>query len=195
MARSGSAMPGPWSTATTSMPFRVPLWATLMISSPVLAYWRMFRASSEIAVAIRAWSLSPKPSSAARARPPRRASTMSTSLTIGIRSSSDTSMSVQQSVPDQLQPVVQVQGRAHSFQEEPQLDHGESDRGLNAHDHGLGAFQPHRARDVLQRPGGEGVDDVEAADVDDHRSRPVLADPFGEFGLEAQDVGVRQRRG
>src|SRR5919197_4403413 len=137
------------------MPLPTPLCATPMTSSPRLAYCRMFRASSEIAVAIRAWSLRPKPSSAASARPLRRASTTSTSVTMGTLSSSDTSMSVQQSVADEVEPVVQVERGAHSLEEEAELDHREGDRGLDAHDDRLGPLQPDGARDVLQRARGE----------------------------------------
>src|SRR5919108_6382345 len=154
-----------------------------MINSPRLAYWRMFRASSEIAVAIRAWSLSPKPSSAASWRPLRLASTTSTSLTIGTRSSSHTRTSIHQLVPDDFQAVVQVECGAHLREEKAKLHHRERHRRLNADDDRLGAFQPDRPGDVLQRPSGKGVDDVEPAHVDDHGPRPVLAHAVGQLGL------------
>src|SRR3989442_529796 len=83
-----SGMPGPWSRATRTRPSLPSSLSMPSVSSPFLAYSRMLRASSEIAVAMRVRWLFEKPICWASARPRWRAVTMSTSESIGTRVSS-----------------------------------------------------------------------------------------------------------
>ena len=79
MARSTSGMPGPSSTATTTMPLRRPSCTRFSATSPSPGVHAMLRATSEIAVAMRVRSVLEKPSSVASRRPSWRAVTMSSS--------------------------------------------------------------------------------------------------------------------
>src|SRR5437879_5993101 len=170
MARSTSRMPGPWSLATTVSPCR-PLSSTMpRVSSPFLAYKRMLRASSEIAVATRVRLLFEKPICWARARPRWRAVTMSWSESIGTRVSSFTEACPRASTrcPDitgdllgspiqEREALFEVERGRHPLQRQAELHHGEGDLGLDADDDGLGAAQADHVGDVAQGARGERV--------------------------------------
>src|SRR5581483_12088410 len=105
----------------------------------------MFRAISEIAAAITVWSPFENPAAAASSRPCWRACTTSTSAAILRRSSSGTLRPSRESrlvfqaarratstlLIQERETFLQVQGRGHAFQCQPELNHGERDLGLN----------------------------------------------------------------
>src|SRR5438105_9665407 len=126
MARATSGIPGPSSRATTTMPELAPLRTTVKTISPCLAYWTMFRAISEIAVATRVRSLPEKPTSAASSRTRCRAIRMSCSERIGSRVSCSIGHA-----PGALvqvgQPLFQVEARGHPIEAKAELDHREGD--------------------------------------------------------------------
>src|SRR5256712_4766752 len=207
MARSTSRMPGPWSRATTLKPARPSTSTMPRVSSPCLAYSRMLRASSEMAVAIRVRLLFEKPICWARARPCWRAVTMSWSELIGTRVSSFNGTCPRASarsahIPaDLLDPPVQegeallqVEGRGHSLERQAELHHGEGDLGLDADDDCLGPAETDHVGDVAQRARGERVHHVHRRDVHDHAARPVLADHLDQRVTQLQKLGVGQRR-
>src|SRR3989454_6920503 len=114
---------------------------------------RMLRAISEIAAAITVWSPLEKPASAARSRPRCRAVTTSVSAVIGIRRSSATVDASRPTLDAELrllveeqQAFLEIQRRGHALEREAELDHGESDLGLNPDDHRLRAAQPRHVR-------------------------------------------------
>src|SRR5690606_10764814 len=69
---------------------------------------------------------------------------------------------------------------------EPELDHGDRDRGSHADDDGRRVEHVGDARDGGEHPPDEGVDDLEPGDVDDHAACARLRDPVGEVLLELQ---------
>ena len=196
MARPTSAIPGPSSRATTAtpaLPFRCTGSTTI---SPSLAYLRMFRASSEIAVAIMVVSAPPNPPSSATepAEPAggddvgvvadrdgdlihwrrRRARAGDRSRCARPSSRSRTVVT-----PSRLRPSWTI---------------AKADVGLDADDHGLSAAQPHHLGDRPQRPRRERVEHVEHGDVDDHALRAEPPDAIRELVAQLEQVGVGQRR-
>src|SRR5947207_2902907 len=120
----------------------------------------MLRATSEMAVAMRASSGEGKPSSVASARPALRATTMSASEWIGMLISS--SIAASPELPAQLeQSLVEVERGVDVAQRHPELHHREGHVGLDPDQHRLGPAQPQRRRDRPQGLRGERVDDVE----------------------------------
>src|SRR3989441_1652334 len=171
-----SGMPGPWSTAMMTTPWRSPFWERLSVISPRLAYIRMLRAISEMAAAMTVCSPLEKPATAANARPCCRASTTSTSAAIGRRSSSPTAARLFRfgferaflgAATEERESLFEVQHGGDALQRQTQLHHRERDVGLDAHDHCFGAPQPRHVRDVAQRTHRERVHDVERGDIDD----------------------------
>src|SRR5438445_7420286 len=134
--------------------------ATRMRTSPRLAYSRIFRATSEMAVAMTVWSPRVKPWAAANSRPFARAWTMSTSEAIGRRSSSATSAALPCSGVEKRQALLEIEGGHDPFERQPQLDHGERHFRLDAHDHGLRPPEPRHVGDVPERAHRERVHDV-----------------------------------
>src|ERR1700704_3546016 len=127
-------------------------WDFKMISPP-RAYKTMFRASSEIAVAMSAESVEPNPSAFASSRPFWRATTMSiselirTCISCVIDSAFDVTASGRSALPgdseiEELEPFLEVQRGGHAFERQAELCHGEHDVWLDADDHRLRAAQP-----------------------------------------------------
>src|SRR5436305_425586 len=168
MASVTSGMPGPSSRATTRRPCLLPAEVGRRTISPVPAYSRMLRPSSEMAVAITVWSLLAKPTRAASARPCWRAVTMSASQRMATRLSGTgerASVATAASLPFRPwgqpgQALFQVQGGCHALQVEAHLHHGEGHVGLDADDDRLGAAQPGHLGDAAQGTAGEGVETV-----------------------------------
>src|SRR6266550_6445316 len=124
----------------------------------------MLRAISEMAAAITVWSPLENPASAATSRPRCRAVTTSTSVAMGISSSSATVDASRAAVDAELRLLVEeqeafleVQRGGHALEREPELNHGERHLGLNPDDHGLRTAQPRHMRDVPQGAHGERV--------------------------------------
>src|SRR6266571_1039487 len=171
-------MPGPWSRATMATPCRPSSSMMPRVSSPFLAYNRMLRASSEMAVATMVRLLLEKPICSARARPRWRAVTMSWSESIGTRVSSftgdcpRTSAGGAGTAADLLVPPIQkseslfeVERGRHPLHRQAELHHGEGDLRLDADDDGLGAAQADHVGDVTQGARGERVHHVHRRDV------------------------------
>src|SRR3989442_6276604 len=198
-------MPGPWSRATTWMPMRLPRCASERTIAPLFAYSMMFRASSEIAVAITVRSLPVKPICDASSRPRCRASTMSVEEAMAtteaprvVASWGQISRAMQGPrlwiPPQEGQALFEVQGRGHVPQGQPELDHGEGHFGLDPHDHGLGPPQTDHVGDRAQGPHGEGVHHVQDRDVDDGAPGPILADLLHQIVPQLEEVLVAQGR-
>src|SRR6266853_1458312 len=194
-------MPGPWSRATTTTPWRSPLATTLSATSPRLAYMRMLRAISEIAAAITVWSPLENPASAARSRPRCRAVTTSVAAAMGIRSSSATVDASRAALDTELRLVVEkqqafleIQRGGHALEREAELDHGERHLGLNPDDHGLRPAQPRHVGDVPERTYGERIHHVERRDVDDHAPGPEAPDALDQRLTQLGEIRVRERR-
>src|SRR5438552_9339223 len=135
----------------------------------------MFRATSEMAVAISVASVGEKPISVASSRPRWRARTRSVSDSMITRISPDAAIRLPPS-DEQSQALFQVQGRVHSLQAEPQLDDGERHLGPDPDDDRVGPAKLRGDGDGVQRPGHERVDDVQAAHVQDDAPGPEPLD-------------------
>src|SRR5690625_4861179 len=113
---------------------------------PDSAYVVMFRASSEMAVAIIVTSVSEKPRSWASWCPACRAVTMSSRCATSTTMSSDTVASDRlplcELAVQQRKPLLQIQGGVHVVEREAQLDHRTGNLGLDTDDHRLRAAQP-----------------------------------------------------
>src|SRR4029079_6026897 len=122
----------------------------------------MLRATSEIAVASRVWSVLVRSSFAASSRARWRAGTTSLSDSMAIRSSGSGG-TVGRSLLrlEQREALLEVQCGLHVLEVHAELHHRERDLGLDADDHRLGAAQPRHHRDPAQGPGYEGVHDVQ----------------------------------
>src|SRR4051794_36354047 len=136
----------------------------------------MLRATSEIAVASRVWSVELSSSSLASSRARWRAVTTSASDSMAIRLSASTGERLLELGLQQRQPLFEVQGGLDVLELHPELDHGEGHLGLDADDHRLGAAQPRHVRDPAQGARDERVHDVERGDVDDDPARAVPGD-------------------
>src|SRR3954447_2579512 len=156
----------------------------------------MLRATSEIAVANRVWSVlvSSRPAASSRAR--WRAVTTSESDSIAIRSSAGSGATVGRPllVLEQRQPLLEVQRRLDVLEVHAELDHREGDLGLDAHDHRLGPAQARHHRDAAQRARDEGVHDVQRRDVDDDPPRAVARDLAHHVVAELEHIGVGEGR-
>src|SRR3954451_16203474 len=153
MARSTSAMPGPWSEATMRMPRRpLPSSTIETETSPRRAYVVMLRATSEMAVASRVWSVELSSSSAASSRARWRAVTTSASDSIAIRFSASTVERLLELCLEQREPLFEVQGGLDVLELHPELDHREGVLGLDPDDHGLRPAQARHVSDPPQRP-------------------------------------------
>src|SRR5213593_2826881 len=124
----------------------------------------MFRATSEIAVAISVRSVAENGIWEASERPSPRAVTTSASEVIGTRTSASTVARLLRQPSEQGQALLQVQGRVDALEVEAKLDHGEGHFGLDADDHRVGAAEPGHVGDVAQRARRERVHDVERGD-------------------------------
>src|SRR6516162_8457767 len=164
--------------------------------SPCLAYIRMLRASSEMTVAIRTWSVAENSSEAAMSRPARRAMTMSASVRIDVslslcmRARSDRGPA--HGMLQVREPLLEVERRRDAREGESELHHRERDLGLDPDDDGRCTPQPDHVRDVAQRLGGEGVHHVEGRDVDDDSQGAEPADLRHEGVSQLEQVGVAE---
>src|SRR5260370_20172921 len=190
-------MPGPCSRATTTTPCRSPFVTTLREISPRFAYIRMLRAISEMAAATTVWSPLENPAWAASSRPRRRAVTTSTSDAMGTRTSSgmvDAALGLLQVVlrlpVQERQPLLEIERGRDTLERQPELDHRESDLGLDPDDHGLGPPQPGHVRDVPQRAHGERVHHVERRDIHDDAARAAFPHPLNHRLTQLRQIGV-----
>src|SRR5262245_41713356 len=152
----------------------------------------MLRASSEIAVAMTARSVVGKPHFDASSRPFWREATMSASQSIGTRTSSTMiahlrtrSLALAVKVGE---PLFQIEGRRDALEREPELDHRKGNLRLDTHDDRLCSAEADHVRDVAEGARRERIDDVERGDVDDHPSRPHLADGHHERVAQLLEV-------
>src|SRR3989449_5810979 len=182
-------------------PWRSPFVTTLSATSPRLAYMRMLRAISEIAAAITVWSPLENPASAARSRPRCRAVTTSTSAAIGISSSSATvdasgsPLDAELHLPIQeRQTLLEIERGRDALERQAELDHRESDLGLDPDDHGFRTAQPCHVSDASQGPDGERIHHVERCDVHDHAPGPEPPDALDQRLPQLREIGVRERR-
>src|SRR4051794_11049452 len=152
----------------------------------------MLRATSEMAVASRVWSVELSSSAPASSRARWRAVTTSASDSMAIRLSASTVERLLELVLQQCQPLLEVERGLHVLELHPELDHRERHLGLDADDHGLRAAQARHVRDPAERARDERVHDVERGDVDDDAPRPVAGDLVHDVLAELQDVGVRE---
>src|ERR671914_1118601 len=120
----------------------------------------MLRATSEMAVAMSVRSVLENPALAASRRPSWRATTMSSSVMIGTRISFVTVRGLLDELVQERQAFLEVESGVHALEVEPELDHRESDLGLDADHDGVGAAQPRHVGDPAQRPGRERVHHV-----------------------------------
>src|SRR5439155_25519517 len=198
MASETSGIPGPSSSATTSIP-RLPWSSTSRrMISPRTAYRTMFRASSEMAVATTARSVEGRPHCDASSRPFWRADTMSTSRSMATRTSSAMSANLMMlgTLPLAVkvrEAFFQIERGRDAFQREPQLDHREGHLRLDPHDDGLRSAELDHVGDVAQRTGRKRIDHVEGCDVHDDRARPDLADLHDQGVAQLLEVVVRER--
>src|SRR5574341_167862 len=187
-------MPGPSSRAMMRMPSLFPSWICLRTISPSPAYWRMLRAASEMAVAMKICSLLVKPISAASARPSCLAVTISASLLIGRTASSSSMPAAAFCLLVQIdQPLFQVKGRRRIFQRDPKLDHIKGNIRLDAYDDRFRAAQSKHLDDSPQGADRERVDHVEHSDIDHDTQRALLAHAGGQFVAQLDEVLIRQR--
>src|SRR5262245_39981498 len=118
----------------------------------------MLRASSEMAVATSVASVGDKPSSSAIIRPVRRAAIRSLSDATGTRTSAFESGATLAPLlgPPPLvevcETLLQVKRSSHVLQLDPELDHCESDLGLNSDNYSLGAAQSYHVGKITQGP-------------------------------------------
>src|SRR5262249_6439705 len=185
-------------------PVRPPFSTGLNRISPVLAYSRMLRASSEIAVAIRVRSPPAKPKRAARPRPIWRAITRSAADRIGTATPSRGMTSPRpptwlamraaglRSLIEVREPFLQVECRGHVLEGETEPNHRECDLGLDAHAHGRSTAQPDHVGDSPQRSHREGVHDVEHRDVHDRPPGSVSPHLLYQVVPEMEKVLVAQ---
>src|SRR4051794_1665113 len=141
----------------------------------------MLRATSEMAVAIRVWSVPEKPPAAAISRPFWRAATTSASAAIGIRASAVTDRALSARPAQELQPFLEVEGRRDAVERQAELDHGERDLRLNSDHHRLGTTQLGDIRDAPDRSRGKRIEDIERRQVDHHASAPKATHALGEL--------------
>src|SRR5918994_6589157 len=155
----------------------------------------MLRATSEMAVASRVWSVLVRSTFAASARARWRAVTTSLSDSITIRSS-DSGGTVGRSLLrlEQREALLEVERGLHVLEVHAELHHRERDLRLDADDHGLRAAQAGHHRDPAQGAGYEGVHHVEGRDVDDDPARAVARDLAHDVVAQLQDVGVGEGR-
>src|SRR5215472_13738142 len=163
-------MPGPWSVATISTPFRkAPRLMSVMVTSPSLAYSTMLRTTSDTAVAMTVRLLCENPTRDARARACWRAATTSAedairkctwfSLSVSVSSTAFlwAGRALLEALIEEGQALLQIEGRGHVLQSQSQLDHGEGDVRLNAHDDRLCPTKFGHIRDRSERTRRKGI--------------------------------------
>src|ERR1700756_4060748 len=136
----------------------------------------MFRATSEIAVAIKVRSLPTNPAFAANSRPSCGAVTMSAWRWTATHISTAKVAALRGCVAQNLKALLQIQRGGHALEGQPKLDQGDRHLRLDAHDHRPGATQTRRGGNSAERARREGIHHVQRADVDDHAARAQPAD-------------------
>src|SRR5512139_923384 len=135
----------------------------------------MFRAISDVAVAMTVWSPSENPAVRASSRPCCLAERMSASVAIVTQKPvSGMAIPGARVSVEERESLLEIQGGGDPLEHQPELDHRERDLGLDADDDGVGAAEPCHVREVAQGADGEGVHDVERRDVHD---QPLGAEP------------------
>src|SRR5215475_7324407 len=179
---------------------------SVMVTSPSFAYSTMLRTTSETAVAITVRLLCEKPTRDARARACWRAATTSAEDAMCRCTWFSFSVSVSSIVflwagraflellVEEGQALLQVEGRGHVLQGQSQLDHGEGDVRLNAHNHRLCPAKFGRIGDRSERTRGKGIKHIECGHVDDDAPRAVPANQIRESVSEPKQVLVAERR-
>src|SRR5262245_54873068 len=118
----------------------------------------MLRASSEMAVAMSAWSVCENPIDAARVLPTWRAPTTSLSAWMAIRSSRTSTASSGDTFTvflggmarlafQEFEPLFEIERRGHALEHQAELHHGERHLRLDADDDRLGAPQARHVGD------------------------------------------------
>src|ERR1700757_1432922 len=152
----------------------------------------MFRAISEIAVAIMVTSVTENPRSSASWWPALRASTMSSGLSMLTTMSPATIAPDRRFATQQAKALFEIQRGVHVVERQPQLDHGKSHLWLQTHDHSVCAAQPGHMRDGPQRSGGEGIHHIDGGDIDDDALRAEPADSLHQVVPKPFGLGVGQ---
>jgi anti-anti-sigma regulatory factor len=93
---------------------------------------------------------------------------------------------------EQGETLLEVERGVYRLEAQPPRHHGERDRRADPHHHGPGAAEPGGRAEAAQGVGGEGVDDVERGDVDDHAPGPPPADLVHQVLLEPHELAVVQ---
>src|SRR5438132_8105417 len=158
----------------------------------------MFRASSEIAVATTARSVTYSPHCAASSRPFWRAVTMSTSEPTVTRTSTGIAAAFTPGCPSRpaevRESLLEVERGRHAFEREPELDHRERDLRLDADDDRLRTAQPNHVSHVAESPGGKRINHVERRDVDDDPARAEMSDLLDQDVTQLLQILVREGR-
>src|SRR5579862_3418762 len=140
----------------------------------------MFRATSEIAVAIKVRSVPLNPMFRASSRPFWRATTMSESCRIGTRISLATAAAPRCRLPQAVQTFLEIKRRVDSFQGEPELDHREGHVRLDADHDRSRPPELDRVGHPPEGPGRERVQDVKGRDVHDRAAGTEAPDFIGQ---------------
>src|SRR5829696_2347501 len=167
-------MPGPASSAITARPRRRSSSIARNTISPCPTCTTMFRAISEIAVAINVASVRLNPSWSASARAWARAETRSSSAPT--RTSSGIRWPSLDEAVEGPDSVVQIECGPQRLEVEAELDHRDRHVGLDADDHRLGSPHERRLGDRAQGPSDEGVDDVHGGHIDDQAPGAMVPD-------------------
>jgi ABC-type transporter Mla MlaB component len=93
---------------------------------------------------------------------------------------------------EQGEPLLEVERGAYRLERQPPRHHGQRDRRPDPDHHGPGPAEPGGRAEGAQGVGGEGVDDVERGDVDDHSAGPPSTYLLHQVLLEAHQLAVVQ---
>jgi hypothetical protein len=88
--------------------------------------------------------------------------------------------------------LVEIERRVERLEVQVEVHHCDRDIGLDPDDDGLCAAEPGGDRDRAERPGDEGVDDVQGPDVDDEPAYALPADPLGQLVAQGEDLAVAE---
>src|SRR5689334_15611729 len=152
----------------------------------------MLRANSLTAVAMRAWSMAPKPSALAVSRARVRAMTISRSLRMTAALEEAIAALLGFSA-HHLQSLLEVQGCARAAKLQAKLHQGDRDGGLEAGEHHLCAHEARHGGDVGDQAADEAVDDVNRGHIDDHAPRLVVVDLLQQIVFELHRGGIVER--
>src|SRR5581483_6253339 len=153
----------------------------------------MLRATSEMAVAIRVWSVAENPLAAAISRPFWRAATTSTSVEIGTRASGATTRAPSVGSAQHLESFLEIQGGRHALEGQAQLNHREGDVWLDAHDYRVRTAQLGDVGDPADGSTGEGIHDVEGRHVYDNALDSQPSNTVSKLFSELCQVLVSER--